>query len=104
MSASQSPWRFCGRDFSESEMEWIQNLVAGSFLNRSQLARRGCEQLHLVNPAGQLKAMSCRVAMLRMQRAGLIGLPKPTHRNSNRSRRVLDWVISPPEPLPDPKT
>ncbi len=84
-------------------MEWIQSLVAGSFLNRSQLARRVCEQLHWVNPAGQLKAMSCRVAMLRMERAGLIGLPKPTHRNSNGSRRVLEVVISPPEPLPDPK-
>lgn len=103
MSASQSPWRFCGRDFSPSEMQWIQSLVSGGELNRAQLARRVCEQLHWVNPAGQLKAMSCRVAMLRMQRAGLMQLPKPTHRNSNGSRGALDTVISPPEPLPDPK-
>ena len=40
--------------------------------------------------------MSCRVAMLRMERAGLIGLPKPLHRDSNRSRRALALAVSPP--------
>lgn len=103
MSAGARIWRFCGRDFSSTEMQWIQSLVAGSELNRAQLARRVCQQLQWINPAGQLKAMSCRVAMLRMERAGLIGLPKPTHRDSNRSRRSLDVVIWPPEPLTDPK-
>ncbi|HET7102256.1 MAG TPA: hypothetical protein VFJ52_13970, partial [Terriglobia bacterium] len=72
MSAAAGPWRFCGRDFSLSEMQWIQSLVAGSELNRAQLARRVCQQLNWVNLAGQPKAMSCRVAMLRMARAGLI--------------------------------
>lgn len=84
-------------------MQWIRSLIAGSELNRSQLARRVCEQLQWINPAGQLKTMSCRVAMLRMERAGLIGLPKPIHRDSNRARRSLDVVIGPPEQLADPK-
>ena len=101
MRDALSPWRFCGRDFSQSEMQWIQSVVAGSGLNRAQLARRVCEQLNWINPAGQLKAMSCRVAMLRMEQAGLIDLPKPTHRNSNGSRGPLDLVISPPKELPD---
>jgi hypothetical protein len=100
MSAAAGPWRFCGRDFSPSQMQWIQSLVAGSELNRAQLARRVCEQLNWVNPAGQLQLMSCRVAMLRMDRAGLIGLPEPTRRNSNRSRAALDVVIPAPEKLP----
>ncbi len=104
VSTSQSPWRFCGREFSPSEMQWIQSLVAGSEFNRAQLARRVCEQLQWTNPSGQLKAMSCRVAMLRMERAGLIRLPEPTHRPSNGFRRALDLVISPPEDLPDPRT
>jgi hypothetical protein len=83
-------------------MQWIQHLVAGSELNRCQLARRVCEQLCWINPAGQLKAMSCRVAMLRMEKAGLLQLPKPLHRNSNSnsSRRALDLVIGPPEHSP----
>jgi hypothetical protein len=103
MSPGASFWRFCGRDFSPSEMQWIQSLVAGSELNRAQLARRVCQQLQWINPAGQLKTMSCRVAMLRMERAGLIRLPQPRHRDSNRSRRTLDVLIGPPEPLADPK-
>jgi uncharacterized protein DUF4338 len=103
VSVSQNSWRFCGRDFSWSEMQWIQSLIAGTDLNRSQLARRVCEQLHWVNPAGQLKAMSCRVAMLRMERAGLMELPKPSHRDSNRSRRPLELVVSPSERLPGQK-
>jgi hypothetical protein len=103
VSAGQNSWRFCGREFSWSDLQWIQSLVAGSELTRAQLARRVCEQMHWVNPAGQLKAMSCRVAMLRMERAGLIALPKPRHRDSNQSRRTLERVISPPEHRPDPK-
>ena len=98
MSAPASSWRFCGRDFSLSEMQWIQSLVGGTELNRAQLAREVCQQLQWINPAGQLKTMSCRVAMLRMERAGLIGLPQPTHRDSNRSRRSLEVVIGPPQP------
>lgn len=103
MSAGANFRRFCGRDFSTSEMQWIQSLVAGSELNRAQLARRVCEQLQWINPAGQLKTMSCRVAMLRMERAGLIALPKPRHRDANATRRALDRVIAPPEPLPEQK-
>jgi hypothetical protein len=96
MRVSENSWRFCGREFTAAELGWIRALVADGELNRSQLARRVCEQLQWVNPAGQLKAMSCRVAMLRMDRAGLIQLPKPLHRDSNRSRRALGLAVSPP--------
>ena len=96
MRVSENSWRFCGREFTAAELGWIQALIAGGELNRSQLARRVCEQLQWVNPAGELKAMSCRVAMLRMARAGLIRLPKPLHRDSNRSRRALALAVSPP--------
>lgn len=97
MSVCAPSRRFCGRDFSQEELEWIQTLVAGGSCNRSQLARRVCEHLHWVNPAGQLKGMSCRVAMLRMERAGLIGLPKPVHRNSNGRARASALQIPRPE-------
>lgn len=75
----------------------MQALIAGGSLNRCQLARRVCEHLNWVNEGGQLKAMSCRVAMLRMERAGLFGLPKPTHRNSNGRARASDLQIRRPE-------
>jgi len=102
MSAEVSSWRFCGRGFSPAQMQWIQSLVAGSGLNRAQLARRVCQQLQWINAAGQLKTMSCRVAMLRMERAGFFQLPKPIHRDSNRSRSSLEVVIGPP-PTTDQK-
>lgn len=103
MRASENSWRFCGRDFTAAELVWIRALLAEGQLNRSQLARRVCEHLQWVNGAGQLKTMSCRVAMLRMERAGLIRLPDPRHRDSNRSRRALALAVSPPPPLLEPR-
>ena len=97
MSLSVPSQRFCGRDFSQQELEWIQTLVAQSPSNRYQLSLRVCEHLNWVNPAGQLKGMSCRVAMLRMERAGLIRLPRPVHRNSNGSARASALPIPRPE-------
>ena len=75
--------RFCGRTFSPEELEWIKRLLGGESLTRRQLARRVCEQFHWVNGVGRLKEMSCRVALLRMERAGLIRLPVPLHTNTN---------------------
>ena len=46
-------------------------------LNRAQLARRVCSERHWLRPEGRSKEMSCRVAKLRMERAGLITLPQP---------------------------
>jgi hypothetical protein len=42
-----------------------------------------CEQLNWRKPDGKLKEMSCRVALLRMERDGLITLPPPTRTNGN---------------------
>ena len=67
--------RFCGRSFSRQEVQWIKGLLAVESLSRQELSRRVCRHLGWVNHAGRLKEMSCRVALLRMDRAGLIGLP-----------------------------
>ena len=91
--------RFCGRSFSSEELEWIRGLLASQTLNRSQLARRVCQQLNWVNRAGQLKEMSSRVALLRMERAGLLRLPAPTHRNSNGQAVGGQLKIERPEGL-----
>lgn len=75
--------RFSGRTFSAQELEWIKSLLAVESLNRRELSRRVCQEFNWVNRAGRLKEMSCRVALLRMERAGLIGLPTPLHPNTN---------------------
>jgi hypothetical protein len=75
---------YCGRLFTAEQIESIRRLiVAAPRLNRAQLSRRVCEDLGWKGPDGRHKEMSCRVAMLRMHRDGLIPLPPPTHRNSN---------------------
>jgi hypothetical protein len=68
----------CGREFSETDLVWIRNEVATQpNLNRAQLSRRFCAQTDWRKPDGGLKEMSCRVALLRLERAGLIRLPAP---------------------------
>jgi hypothetical protein len=70
--------RYCGRDFSEEEMNLMRTLIAeDASRTRAELSRQVCQAIHWLKPDGGLKAMSCRVAMLRMQQDGLIQLPPP---------------------------
>jgi len=76
--------RYCGRDFSDSELENIRLLIAeNTGASRARLSRVVCEQLQWRRAEGRLKDMSCRVAMLRMQEDGLIRLPPPRNGNGN---------------------
>jgi hypothetical protein len=61
----------------------MKSRLALESLTRRQLARRVCQQLHWVNQGGRLKEMSCRVALLRMEREGLIRLPAPRPTNTH---------------------
>ena len=82
--------RFCGRQFSPAELARLRSWLAEGQCNRSELARRACAQFGWVNGAGQPKLMSCRVALLRMERAGLVRLPTPQTRNGNGRRPSLE--------------
>jgi hypothetical protein len=78
-------WRFCGREFTQAELESIRLLAAsGAYPTRAALSRAVCELLGWRTPAGQLKAVSCRVALLRMQAEGLVQLPAGTRRVPRR--------------------
>jgi hypothetical protein len=83
-SSSPDIYRYCGRPFTRGEIELIRNLIASEPKpNRSQLSRIVCDKLGWFRPDGRSKEMSCRVAMLRMERDGLITLPLPLNRNGN---------------------
>lgn len=70
--------RYCGRDFSEGELAHIRVLISDHPAStRAELSRLTCQALQWYKHDGGLKAMSCRVAMLRMQNDGLIQLPPP---------------------------
>jgi hypothetical protein len=65
-----------GQDFSEAILQRIRMRVEEqASLTRTQLSRDVCEWLDWRDPRGQLKAMSCRVALLRLARSELIKLP-----------------------------
>jgi hypothetical protein len=79
----------------------LSNLIAGEpNRNRVQLSRQICEEFAWRRPDGRLKEMSCRVALLRMERNGLITLPPPQKGNGNgRNRPRLTTASEPREPL-----
>ena len=71
--------RYSGRDFTFRELDQIRSLIKQNpEFNRMRLSKEVCKMLQWFKPDGQLKDMSCRVAMLRMQKNGIIDLPPAT--------------------------
>lgn len=82
--------RYCGRDFSPEELEWIRRTCRQSEgITRKELSIRFCREMKWLKPDGGLKDMSCRVAMLRMDRDGVIRLPPPQGIHHKPRRYVL---------------
>jgi hypothetical protein len=78
MKDNSQQYRYCGRHFSGAELEQIREIIASDErLNRVKISRRVCELFGWYKPDGGVKEMSCRVALLRMERDGLIRLPPP---------------------------
>ncbi|MCK5191219.1 MAG: DUF4338 domain-containing protein [Methylococcales bacterium] len=91
--------RYSGRDFTQQEITLIQNLIAENpTYTRAELSRRVCKLLHWYKIDGGVKAMSCRVAMLRMQDNGLIQLPAPT-RKRPETRIRFTAATDPEQPV-----
>jgi len=79
--------RYSGRDFTEEEVQWIRDLIeSNKGINRARISTRFCEHFGWLKPDGSLKDMSCRVALLKLHREGIISLP-PTQRPFNRARK-----------------
>ena len=95
-------YRYCGRDFHTNEMALI-NRVIGDNPNRcrAELSRLICEALHWYKAGGGLKALSARVAMLRMQDDGLITLPPPRGPRPDPSVRLSERSV-PGSPILQP--
>ena len=73
----------CGQVFPHEVLQRI-NVALSDHPNwsRAELARRVCDWLDWRTEAGERKQMSCRVALLRLAKRGLINLPAPRHRVS----------------------
>ncbi|MCK5803114.1 MAG: DUF4338 domain-containing protein [Lentisphaeria bacterium] len=82
---------YCGRPFPEDNLRLIRQIIdAEDRPNRAEISRRVCRGLQWLRPDGRLKDMSCRVALLRMHREGVIRLPPPVKGNANghRGKRI----------------
>jgi hypothetical protein len=67
---------YCAREFGADDIQIIRDLIAQDpKLQRSALSRKLCQLWGWTKPNGELKDMTCRVALLRMQTDGLITLP-----------------------------
>ncbi|MDZ7591937.1 MAG: DUF4338 domain-containing protein [Rubrivivax sp.] len=87
---------YCGREFSAQDMQAIRHLIEyHPGVRRAALSRKLCELLDWRRPNGQLKDMTCRVALLRMQADGLITLP------ASRMSRPRSPAHFPPTPATD---
>ena len=97
-SATETAVRYCGRLFTSKEIDRIRQLIASDRkLNRAQLSRVVCDEFSWLRPDGGSKEMSCRVAMLRMERDGLITLPHPQKGNGNGKNRPCSTSVSNPK-------
>ena len=107
MAAEPGARRYCARTFSALEIEQICALIAARpDARRAELSRLVCTALGWRRPDGRTKDMSCRVAMLRMHRDGLIELPPPRGTNNNGKpyrRRTPQAEPGPPIDVTSPR-
>jgi hypothetical protein len=93
--------RYCARNFSPADLAHIRGLLEiQPVLNRVALSRRICQDLGWVNALGRPKEMSCRVALLRMEKDGLLRLPPPLRKNGGGRRCFkISSASNPAEPV-----
>jgi hypothetical protein len=98
LTSTPLSYRYCGRIFTESELALIRKIIAShqEFPTRAAIAREMCTVLGWLKPDGLPKAMSARVALLRMQEDGLLSLPAPTH-SYTPAQRVEFTAVSNPQ-------
>ena len=90
---------YCGRKFSPDDIDTIRRLMQQEpLLKRTPLSRKLCELWDWTKPNGELKDMTCRVALLRIAADGLITLP-PSQTPNRRNRPDF-----PPTPDTDPQS
>ena len=75
----ENSWKYCGRIFSEAEVQCIRSIIdedtGGS---RSGISRKACEQLRWYKAEGKPKVQSMSQVLVKMEADRLIWLPPPT--------------------------
>jgi len=85
-----------GREVTSADIEFIRGLLAANpALGRTSLSRELCRRWDWRNASGQLKDMSCRLLLLKLERAGHIRLAPRLRPSTNgfRNRRPPDAPV-----------
>jgi hypothetical protein len=68
--------QICGQEFSSETIERIIKFIAERpDVSRTELSLHVCEWLDWKSPNGKCKEMSCRMALLKLEKEGLVQLP-----------------------------
>ena len=98
--AASGHLRVGGRDWSNEDLVQVREEINRARpRQRTEIARRVCQALDWKDPLGRPKLMSCRVALLRLHRAGQIELPPPRNGNGNGrglSLQRVEWPTQDP--------
>jgi hypothetical protein len=98
-AAVRIPGQLLGRAFGAGQLERIREQVGQAQpRSRAEVARRVCVVLDWRSPGGGYALMSARVALLRLQRLGLVELPPPRSRRNNENRRLGRACAAGPPP------
>jgi len=85
----EKTWTFCGRVFTESELECIRGVIGEDTTHtRTGIARVVCEQLPWYRADGSLKTSSMSLALVKMEAEGLVGLPPLKRAHSTRMKPI----------------
>src|SRR5260221_14557706 len=89
--------KYCGREFSGCELDFIRNTASVPGITRRELSRQICKKFSWLKPDGGLKDMSCRVALLRMAKDGVIQL-QPVKPRGNNFQPIEKTPTTDPKP------
>ena len=105
MIIKQFPIKICRKTFSTEDLKIVKSIIINNpKVHRNELSRIICKEFEWISANGKLKEMSCKVAMLKLHRAGLIQLPSPIHPNVNGSKLKVTSISEPCFPINKPIT
>jgi hypothetical protein len=87
--------RYCGRNFTEEELAWLRRTITDRpEASRKDLSVLFCQTANWLKPDGGLKDMSCRLALLKMERDGHLTLPQPKTKHTKPYKRLRTlWAM-----------
>jgi len=84
----------CGQHFTDEVIRKVNKTIASEpTISRRALSLRVCQWLDWTSPNGRLKEMSCRVALLKLHRQGVVHLPECAAKPSFHACPERQWPI-----------